>query len=64
MILTHRDELEASTRDFQCNQSNRLPDVALVWMAAGHHFALAVPIWRKPWTRSPYPITSVTFWTP
>ena len=22
MILTHRDELEASTRDFQCNESN------------------------------------------
>ncbi len=27
MILTHRDELEASTRDFQCNESNLLPGV-------------------------------------
>jgi len=28
MMLTHRDELEASTRDFQCNESNLFSDVA------------------------------------
>jgi hypothetical protein len=26
MILTYGDELEASTRDFRCNESNLLPD--------------------------------------
>jgi hypothetical protein len=44
MILTQRDELEASTRDFQCNESNLLPDVTFGVAGRMPHFAPVMPI--------------------